>query len=180
MNCVIAFRWMPEDLTNENPTLVQVMAWCRQAPSHYLSQCWPRFMLQYGVTRLQWVRCLEMHLQKPTYKKYELLLLKTLYVSSASHVSLPIFIYLSISYVKDSYIYRVWTWSSLGFQMSWHIVVLGHQQPQCWLQSYICFLWSFFCYQWFQITTDGLMHDQHKYFWKIIMGCCMLDHEGKY
>ena len=22
-------------------TLVQVMAWCRQAPSHYLNQCWP-------------------------------------------------------------------------------------------------------------------------------------------
>ena len=27
-------------LTNEKPTLVQVMAWCRQATSHYLSQCW--------------------------------------------------------------------------------------------------------------------------------------------
>ena len=23
-------------------TLVQVMAWCCQAPSHYLNQCWPR------------------------------------------------------------------------------------------------------------------------------------------
>ena len=23
-------------------TLVEVMAWCHQAPSHYLSQCWPR------------------------------------------------------------------------------------------------------------------------------------------
>ena len=26
-------------------TLVQVMAWCHQATSHYLSQCWPRSML---------------------------------------------------------------------------------------------------------------------------------------
>ena len=25
-------------------TLVQVMAWCRQATSHYLSHCWPRSM----------------------------------------------------------------------------------------------------------------------------------------
>ena len=32
-------------------TLVQVMAWCRQATSHYLSQCWPSFLSPYGVTR---------------------------------------------------------------------------------------------------------------------------------
>ena len=29
------------------------MAWCRQAPSHYLSQCWPRSLSPYGVTRPQ-------------------------------------------------------------------------------------------------------------------------------
>ena len=32
---------MPWDLTEDKSTLVQVMAWCRQATSHYLSQCWP-------------------------------------------------------------------------------------------------------------------------------------------
>ena len=31
------------------------MAWCRQATSHYLNQCWPRFPTSYGVTRPQWV-----------------------------------------------------------------------------------------------------------------------------
>ena len=31
------------------------MAWCRQATSHYLSQCWPSSMSPYGVTRPQWV-----------------------------------------------------------------------------------------------------------------------------
>ena len=36
-------------------TLVQVMAWCHQATSHNLSQCWPRSMSPYGVTRPQWV-----------------------------------------------------------------------------------------------------------------------------
>ena len=36
-------------------TLVQVMAWCRQAPSLYLSQCWPWSMPPYSVTRPQWV-----------------------------------------------------------------------------------------------------------------------------
>ena len=34
-------------------TLVQVMAWCHQATSHYLSQCWPRSVLPYCVTRPQ-------------------------------------------------------------------------------------------------------------------------------
>ena len=36
-------------------TLVQVMAWCRQARSHYLSQCWPKSLSPYDVTRPQWV-----------------------------------------------------------------------------------------------------------------------------
>ena len=49
----IALRWMPLDLTDKS-TLVQVMAWCPQATSHYL-QCWPRSMSPYGITRPQWV-----------------------------------------------------------------------------------------------------------------------------
>ena len=52
----IAIRRMPQDLTNVKSTLVQVMAWCRQATSHYLSQCWPRSMSPNGITRLQWVK----------------------------------------------------------------------------------------------------------------------------
>ena len=47
---------MPRDLTDDKSTLVQVMAWCRQATSHYLSQCWPSSMLPYSVTRPQWVK----------------------------------------------------------------------------------------------------------------------------
>ena len=50
-----ALRWMPQDLTDDKSTLDQVMAWCHQATSHYLSQCWPRFLSPYGVTRPQWV-----------------------------------------------------------------------------------------------------------------------------
>ena len=49
-------RWMPLDLTDGKSTLVQVMAWCRQATSHYLNQCWPRSMSPYGVTKPQWVK----------------------------------------------------------------------------------------------------------------------------
>ena len=40
-------RWMPQDLSDDKSTLVQVMAWCRQATSHYLSQCWPRSLTPY-------------------------------------------------------------------------------------------------------------------------------------
>ena len=48
---------MSLDLTEDKSTLVQVMAWCRQATSHYLSQCWPR-SVSYGVIRPQWVNSL--------------------------------------------------------------------------------------------------------------------------
>ena len=54
----IALRWMPLDFTDDKSTLVQVMAWCCQATSHYLSQCWPRSMSPNGVTRPQWVNLL--------------------------------------------------------------------------------------------------------------------------
>ena len=51
----IALIWMSPDLTDDKSTLVQVMAWCHQAPSHYLSQCWPRSTSMYGINRPQWV-----------------------------------------------------------------------------------------------------------------------------
>ena len=35
--------------TDDKSTLVQVMAWCHQAPSHYLNQCWPRSMTPYCI-----------------------------------------------------------------------------------------------------------------------------------
>ena len=48
-------RWMPRELTDDKPTLVQAIAWCHQATSSYLSQCWPRFRSPYGITGPQWV-----------------------------------------------------------------------------------------------------------------------------
>ena len=52
----IAPRWTSLDLNVDKSTLVQVMAWCRQAASHYLSQCWPRSLSPYGVIGSQWVK----------------------------------------------------------------------------------------------------------------------------
>ena len=51
ISCKIALRWMPLNLIDDRPTLVQVMAWYRQATSHYLNQCWPRSPAPDGVTR---------------------------------------------------------------------------------------------------------------------------------
>ena len=51
----IAIRWIKLDLTDDKSTMVQVMAWCRQATIHYLSQCWLSSLSLYGVIRPQWV-----------------------------------------------------------------------------------------------------------------------------
>ena len=51
----IALKGMPQNPFDDMPTLVQVMAWCRQATSHDLNHRWPRTMSPCGVTRPQWV-----------------------------------------------------------------------------------------------------------------------------
>ena len=55
ISCEITLMWMSLDFPDDQSALVQLMAWCRQATSHYLSQCWPRSFSPYGVTRPQWV-----------------------------------------------------------------------------------------------------------------------------
>ena len=55
ISCEVALIWMSLDFTDDPSTLLQVMAWCRQATSHYLSQCWPRSLSSNGITRPQCV-----------------------------------------------------------------------------------------------------------------------------
>ena len=43
-SCEIVLRWITQNLTDGKSTCVQVMAWCHQAASHYLSYCWSRFL----------------------------------------------------------------------------------------------------------------------------------------
>ena len=43
----------PQNPIDDKSTMVQVMAWCRQATRHYLNQSWPIFMSLYGVTMPQ-------------------------------------------------------------------------------------------------------------------------------
>ena len=59
---------MPQNLTIEKSTLVQVMACCRQAAIHYLNQWWLRSMSLYSITRPQWVKCALKH---PVLGSYE-------------------------------------------------------------------------------------------------------------
>ena len=58
ISCELALTWTSLDLTDDKSTLVQVMAWCRQATSHYLNQWWTRSRSPYGLTRPQWVNVL--------------------------------------------------------------------------------------------------------------------------
>ena len=69
VSCEITVIWMSLNFTDDQSTVVQVMAWCRQATRHYLSQCWPRSLSPYGV-KPHWVKYWEMTkaLQLPSGK----------------------------------------------------------------------------------------------------------------
>ena len=58
----IALRWTSLDLS-DNSTLVQIMAWCRQATRHYLNQCWPRSL------RLTRPQCVNSSILSATYMR---------------------------------------------------------------------------------------------------------------
>ena len=54
-SCETALRRIPQNTFDNKSTLVQVMTWFPQATNHYLSQCWPRSMSPYAITRPQWI-----------------------------------------------------------------------------------------------------------------------------
>ena len=56
ISCEILLGWMPLDLTCDNSPMAEVMAWFLQTTNHNLSQCKPRSMSPYGVTRPQCVK----------------------------------------------------------------------------------------------------------------------------
>ena len=69
-------RWMPQNLTDDKSTLAQVMAWCHQATSHYMNQCWPRSPTPYGVTRPHWVNSMSIGLPIPEIQIFQNFTLK--------------------------------------------------------------------------------------------------------
>ena len=95
--CIFKHLWYLEQflwncpqmiVTGDKSTLVQLMAWCHQATSHYLSQCWLRSMSPFGVTRPQWVNlnsqltwllviswCKDQGMSSPEYSSFRTILL---------------------------------------------------------------------------------------------------------
>ena len=64
ISCEIVLTWMPQDLTDDKSSLVQVMAWCCQATSHYLNQCWPSSLSPYSIIRPQWIKLVQTHINR--------------------------------------------------------------------------------------------------------------------
>ena len=94
---------MPSDecLTDDQSTLVQVMAWCLQATNHYLSQCWPRSLPPYGVTRPQWV-----HLIGRCQSKWQKKSCKSFIISSVNNAGLPLRV--SSAFIGSKCSYQLW------------------------------------------------------------------------
>ena len=54
-SCEIFLMWMRQNTYDDNPALIQLMVWWRQATDHHMSRCSLRFMSLYGVIRPQWI-----------------------------------------------------------------------------------------------------------------------------
>ena len=111
ISCEIALMWMSMDLIDDKSTLVQVMAWCRQEASHYLSQCWPRSMMPCGVTRPQWVKA---------------------HMKSANTESITLYYTLGLQYIRKEYafvfmhyLFVLFTWCIYPYYLG--LLTLGQQ-----------------------------------------------------
>ena len=100
ISCEIALKWISLDLADDKSALVQVMAWCRQATSHYPGQCWPSFMSPYGFTMR---RCVKQHLCRVAVHKTLLLRIQfglatpNSVIGRAHHIFKPLLVLCSTS-----------------------------------------------------------------------------------
>ena len=116
-----AFRWMPLDLADKSK-LVHVVAWCCQATSHHLRQCWPRFKLPYGITRPHWVNPCDTEILLGKIKIH-LLILSFLNIEMAHAVVI----------LLDGRLGPVYHAQSIEWLlMAWRYKEQGHQQPWYW------------------------------------------------
>ena len=68
----VVLIWITLDFFDDKSTLVEVMAWCLMAPSHYLNRCWSSSIMPYDVIIGQWVNPLNI-LRKPLFIIYRFL-----------------------------------------------------------------------------------------------------------
>ena len=80
---------MSVDLTDDKSTLFQVMAWCYQRTSLYLSLCWPRSMSPYGIIRPQCVKCFAVNSLTPEDDIWQHRTLSTLVQVTACWLKAP-------------------------------------------------------------------------------------------
>ena len=66
------------------------MAWCRQATSHYLSQCWPRSLSPHGVARPHWINAILLTMQHVYIYVYIYIYIYTVMTNKAIFVSLSV------------------------------------------------------------------------------------------
>ena len=109
ISCKTVIRGMLHNFTDDKSTMVQVMAWCHQTASHYLSQCWPRSMPPYGVTMPQWVNmaALVYDIAKHIYRKC------LFHSISCEHNSLL------FTWKELSTGFKAMTWQWIGYYKHW-------------------------------------------------------------
>ena len=119
--------WSPTD--DDKSTLAQVMAWCHQATSHYLGQCWASSMSPYGITRPQWVNSLA-----PGGFRYSL---KLVYFNLISMVNiLRIFYEIAIRWMPQHLTdqstlavrQQAITWANVDIDICRHMASLSHNE----------------------------------------------------
>ena len=123
ISCEIALRWMPLALTADKSTLVQVMAWCRQATSNYLRQCWPRdqdlfrhmVSLGHNELRLKKSRLIKIHMLKEKGISYILHILWYLLIHRATETTTSLWFDLSAAHYHNNQ-----TISSVDGQQEWY------------------------------------------------------------
>ena len=128
---------MSLDFTDDQSTLVQVMAWCRQASNHYLSQCWPRSMSPYGITKPQWVNISAISIKYilPWYSKwYDPCEMKSHFIISKSFCRVCLYVFLSKDF--DKQIKLICYQSSFLLKQFWFSYIINTFQTHIsnWLQ----------------------------------------------
>ena len=149
---------MPQDFTDVKSTLVQVMAWCRQATSHYLNQCWPRSSMPYGVTRPQWVNTIMVAWLLMTWQSKE-----TLSYRQVSNISRT-----KSQHLKDSRTaLQLSLTNTLKPDVESKMKMQFEQRRQAMLQLHLSdrqFYWQLRCglYQRFYGSSPGIFWPQHQ------------------
>ena len=133
--CEIVLIWMSLEFTDDQSTLVQVMAWCRQATSHYLSQCGPRSLSPYRITRPQRVNSLasegcESNFTSVFFKPYEM-------ISCALPVKMVVGEWHKIPLVRIQHWcmqrlgasrHQAITWANVDPDLCWNMAPQGHNE----------------------------------------------------